>query len=319
MAPSPRAAIKAHLGEVLTRAQLPELLHEQASAVLMKAYAAYDAWPWWPIAELPRRAALAVGEEPELANGLAAAAILFYAASDIIDDAQDGELAGNPAWRDWSWQHAVNVGNLLLFLSGSTLQEIEAPAEMRSAWALSFAEAGARLASGQHLDLLATPGASMDEAALTRITRDKAGAAWACLASLGPMAAYSPVLPRWRAFGETLGTLYQLVSDVWPYVQEAPHRDLAVGKLTLPLLAAREADPSIATLWEKGLPLDADEQARLRRLVYDSGAVMYAEMRVEILRKEALDHLAVLEPQASELLVPLVEQATLRGAGLAGA
>lgn len=298
---------------------MPELLFEQASAVLMKAYAEYDAWPWWPIAELPRRAALAVGAEREVADRLAACAILFYGASDIIDDAQDGELAQHPTWRGWDWPHAVNVGNLLLFLSGSTLQAIPAPAEARSAWALAFAEAGTRLSSGQHLDMLATPGSPLDEATLQRITREKAGAAWACLASLGPLYAGSPALARWRQFGETLGCLYQLVSDVWPYVQEQPHRDLAIGKLTLPLLAAREADPRLARLWDGQEPLSPEGQAQLRRLVLDSGAVMYAEMRVEILRKEAQDLLATLEPQATDLLVPLVEQATLRAARLTGA
>lgn len=319
MAPSPREAIKAQLGEVLDRAHLPELLHEQASAVLMKAKAEYDAWPWWPIAELPRRAALAVGAPADLANGLAASAVLFYGASDIIDDAQDGELDRHPFWGDGSWQHAVNVGNLLIFLSGQTLQQLPAPAEARAAWAAAFAEAGVRLSAGQHLDMVATPEADLDEATLQRITRDKAGAGWACLATLGPLWAGSPNLPQWRAFGETLGSLYQLVSDVWPYVQEGPHRDLAVGKLTLPLLAARDADPRIQGLWAGGRALGPEEQAQVRRLALDSGAVMYAEMRVEILRKEAQDLLASLEPEAADLLIPLVEQATLRSAGLSGA
>lgn len=321
MAPSPREAIKAQLGEALDRAQLPELLHEQASAVLMKASAEYDAWPWWPIAELPRRAALAVGAPEAIARQLAVSAVLFYAASDIIDDAQDGELAEHPFWDalDWGWQHAVNAGNLLIFLSGATLQAIEAPASARAAWARAFAEAGVRLAAGQHRDFLASPRAELDEAALEAITRDKAGAGWACLASLGPLWAGSERLDRWRAFGEKLGTLYQLVSDVWPYVQDQPHRDLAVGKLTLPLLAARDADPGILRLFEPGRPLGEDEQAELRRRALDCGAVMYAEMRVEILRKEAQELLAHLEPEATDLLIPLIEQATLRAARLSGA
>jgi geranylgeranyl pyrophosphate synthase len=284
---------------------------EQASAVLAKELAIYERWPLWPVVELPRRAAVALGADEALADGLAAAAVLFYAASDIIDDAQDAELDQHPTWPGWDWRHAVNCGNLLLFLSGEHLAELEAPAEARAGFAAEFARAGRLLSRGQFKDFLAEPTTPWGESQLLGVLEDKAGASFGCWAALGPLATGQGDVSAWRAFGERLGMALQLASDVRPYTGFGISRDLAVGKLTLPLLYAREANPAIAATWDEG-PLGHLAQEGLKARVAATGAVTYACMRVEVLKKEAHDRLAALGcPLATALLTPLVEMVVL--------
>jgi octaprenyl-diphosphate synthase len=296
--------LKPRLDARLDAANLPRPLYEQASAVVSKLVGIHARWPLWPVPELPRRAALALGADDELAEGLAVASLLFYGASDLIDDAQDDELAQHPTWPGWDWRHAVNAGNLLL-------AALDAPAEARAAWAEAFARAGRRLARGQFRDFLATPEAPWGEAELVALLEDKAGASFGCLASLAPRWAGREDWEAWQAFGERLGMALQLASDIRPYLGFGEHKDLAVGKLTLPLLYARDVDPAIARLWAEG-PLGHLGQEGLKARVAATGAVTYACMRVEVLKKEAHDRLATMAwPAAQELLAPLVDAVVL--------
>lgn len=304
-------ALKRQLDTRLELARLPGPLLEQASAVLAKELAIYERWPLWPVVELPRRAALALDAEESLAVGLSAAAVLFYGASDIIDDAQDGELDRHPTWPGWDWRHAVNCGNLLLFLMGEELAELRASDEAKAAWAHEFARAGRLLSRGQFKDFLAEPTTPWGEPEIMGLLEDKAGASFGCWAALGPLWAGREDWMAWRAFGERLGMALQLASDVRPYLGLGESKDLAVGKLTLPVAYARDVDPAIARVWAEG-PLGHLAQEGLKARIAATGAVTYACMRVEVLKKEAHDRLLALDcPLALELLAPLVEMVVL--------
>lgn len=306
-------AVKHRLDAILAAAELPEPLLAQASAVLAKAEATYQRVPHWPVVELPRRLLAALGGPSALGDGLAAAALLFYAAADVIDDAQDGELAANPAWRGWSWQEAVNCGNLLLFLSQQTFLTLEAPLAVRAEWARRFADMGVRMAAGQCRDMHATADAPYSEADVLRVAEEKVGAYWGAIAALAPLWAGRTDVAAWHALGSRIGVLYQIATDVFAYMTPEPHQDVALGKLTLPLQFARLLDPGLPALWAAG-PLDAGGQAAARARVVATGAVTYAGLRVDILRKEAHDSLMALDcPAAEALLRPLIDGVDLAG------
>jgi geranylgeranyl pyrophosphate synthase len=313
-------AVKLRLEDIIRQAGLPRPLYEQASAVLAKAMRTYAHTPQWPVAELPRRTLAMLGGPAALGDGLAAAAVLFYAAADVIDDAQDGELGSNPAWLGWGWQEAVNTGNLLLFLSQQTLLTLEAAESTRLAWSAAFARVGVRMASGQARDFDAGPFARLTEAETLLVAEEKVGAYWGAIASLAPLWANRTDVADWWELGSRIGVLYQLMSDVWAYMTPLPHQDVAVGKMTLPLQFASQADPQLAELWEDEYPLPAEKQAAVRARVVATGAVTYGQMRVEILKKEAQDRLLALDcPPARELLLPLIEAVNLQGPISAGA
>lgn len=316
-----RLATSERLQSLLLQAELPGPLYEQASAVVAKAMATYQAFPAWPIPELPRRCLVALGAPEAVSEAAAAAAVLFYGASDIIDDAQDGELDQHPFWPGGSWQEAVNTGNLLLFLSGLAIAEADLPPGVAARWHGAFAAAGVRLARGQALDMGAAADAPYDEATVEAVTRDKAGAAWRCLISLGPIweGAARDRVEAFGAVGERLGMAHQLASDIWPYLLPGPQADLATGKLTLPLFFAREADSGLGGLWRSG-PLDAAGQEALRERVLATGAIMYAQMRVEVWKKEAQDALLALEvPSLAAELAGLIDMVTFERAAGPGA
>ncbi len=298
------------------RPGLPPLMAEQVRAVLGKKLAVYARVPVWCVPEVPRRCLRALGGPEPLGEALAAACVLYNCAGDIIDDAQDDELAGNPAWRGWDWRDAVNVGTCLLFTHGNFLAGLDAPADVRASWARAFCEGGRTLTAGQHVDLRAHAGADLDEEAVLRLGAEKAGAAIGAFAALAPIWAGRPDVAAWHALGVTIGQLFQLVSDLAPYASFGPHADLAAAKLTLPLLVARDMDPAIAALWEGGLPLSPARQEELRRRVVASGAVSYARMRVEVLQREASSQIDALGvPTLATELGPVLQAADLGDEG----
>ena len=298
------------------REGLPPLMAEQVRAVIGKKLAVYRRVPAWCVPEVPRRCLRALGGPHALGDRLAAACILYNCAGDVIDDAQDDELAGNPAWRGWDWRDAVNVGTCLLFTHGSFVAGLDAPAEVRAAWARAFSDGGRTLTAGQHVDLRAHAGADLDEEGVLRLGAEKAGAAIGAFATLAPLWAGRPDVDAWRDLGVTIGQLFQLVSDLAPYAGFGPHADLAAAKLTLPLLVARDMDPGLAAVWADGLPLDPARQDALRRRVLASGAVSYARMRVEILRSEASGQIEALAvPGLAAELAPVLAAADLADEG----
>lgn len=295
---------------------LPPLMREQVRAVLGKKLAVYQRVPVWCVPEVPRRCLRALGGPEALGEDLAAACILYNCAGDVIDDAQDDELAGNPAWRGWDWRDAVNVGVGLLFTHGDFVAGLDAPAEVRAGWARAFNAGGRVLTAGQHVDLRAHAGADLDEDAVLRLGAEKAGAAIGAFASLAPIWAGRADVAAWNALGVTIGQLFQLVSDLAPYQGFGPHADLAAAKLTLPLVVARDLDPGLAEVWAAGLPLPPAAQDALRRRVVASGAVSYARMRVEVLQREAAGQIEALGvPALAAELGPVLQAADLGDEG----
>jgi geranylgeranyl pyrophosphate synthase len=255
--------------------------------VLDRKLTLYERAPAWCVPELPRRIARLLGAEPGLTEGLAASAILYHCAADIVDDAQDGELAAIPGWPGGRWDEAVTAGLYLLSAHGAHLSTLDAPAAVRAGWAHCFGRAGMALTGGQHDDLRLTPDADVGEDEVLELGARKAGGALACLMCLGPLWAGRDDMAAWWKVGEHMGRLFQLASDMEAYAGPGPHADLAFAKLTLPLLVARDLDPDVAACWADGLPLDASRQEALRRRVRGVGALEYVRWRLDSLALEA--------------------------------
>jgi geranylgeranyl pyrophosphate synthase len=280
-------AIQAQVRAAACLGSLPPRLAAQVSAVLERKLALYERAPAWCVPELPRRIALHLGAEAGLAEALAASAILYHCAADIVDDAQDGELAAVPGWPGGGWDEAVTAGLYLLSAHGAHLAALDAPAAVRVGWAHCFGRAGMALTGGQHDDLRLTPDADVGEDEVLALGARKAGGALACLLSLGPLWAGRDDLTAWWKAGEHLGRVFQLASDMEAYAGRGPHADLAAAKLTLPLLVARDMDPGVAACWAEGLPLDAARQEDLRGRVRSVGALEYVRWRLDALALEA--------------------------------
>ncbi|MEB3223847.1 MAG: class 1 isoprenoid biosynthesis enzyme [Candidatus Sericytochromatia bacterium] len=280
-------AIQAQVWAAACLEEAPPQLAAQAAAVLARKLSLYARAPAWCVPELPRRTALCLGAAPDTADALAASAILYHCAADIVDDAQDAELAALVGWPGGGWEEAVTVGLYLLSAHATHLAGISAPAEVRAGWAHCFGRAGMVLTCGQHDDVRLHPDADVGEDEVLGLGARKAGGALAGLMCLGPIWAGRQDVPEWWRLGARLGQLFQLASDMEAYMGRGPHADLAAAKLTLPLLVARDADPALAELWHAGLPLDVARQEALRGRVGAVGALAYVSWRLEALRLEA--------------------------------
>ena len=303
-------AVAERVRTVLSHPDLAPDFRGQVECVLARKLDLYQRAPLWCVPELPRRSALAFGLNSSLSLDLAAAAILYHCAADIVDDAQDEELGAIPGWGDAGWREAVNVGLYLLSAQTQWLAGLDAPVEAREAWMAIFSQAGMTLIAGQHRDLQARLADGWDEARVLSLGGQKAGGALGALMCLAPAAARRGDLTSWWQLGVLLGQMFQVASDLEAYMGYGPHADLAQLKVTLPLVVAQDFAPVVQLIAEAGPPVSVTEQERLRAMVRASGALQYTRWRIAALHREALIVAAELgSPQYVTEIQPILDTA----------
>lgn len=259
--------------------------------VLQKAQEHYRDHPRWPILYLPE----AIGQDAYLEQAeierLALINLLFFCYADITDDAEDQDLS--ESWSAWGWPQAVNAGNCFLFGCLRHLGEAFPPSVSLPLLML-YTSAGLVMSQGQQLDLSnALPHRiSLDEYLFS--LQGKTGASLRAFASSPALVSkQSPSTVAGLAeFGENLGIVLQLVSDVREVWREPIGPDLLNGRLTLPLLYAFEVAPSEGALLEV---LEEVRTTRRPKPLWDFleplGVRPYAGLRIEIYRRRALEAL----------------------------
>jgi geranylgeranyl pyrophosphate synthase len=197
-----RALVEAYLAEL---ALTPEL-HGQAESV---RYAiASPGKRVRPVILLAT--AEAAGAEPEAALPAAAAIELVHCFSLVHDDLpaldNDAERRGQPsAWARYGEAVAILAGDALLAEALRLALSYGTPAVARE-----LTQATLGMIGGQYLDVTGT---ARDEATLHRL---KTGCLFAASVAMGLWAAAVPEAEQrpWRAFGEELGLLFQIVDDI---------------------------------------------------------------------------------------------------------
>jgi geranylgeranyl pyrophosphate synthase len=256
---------------------------ELLGAALAPALTAARARPRWPVARLPLLVARAYGADDQRASLLAAACVLFFAAADVIDDAQDHDLG--PAFPE-DWPQAINAGLALTYLAQEAALEAALPTG-RAAVGLAFARAGLAMSLGQRRDLAqrGDPGQGIREADYLACLHGKAGGSFALFAGLGALAQGQPAEPL-EGYGRGLGMAMQLASDLADALAE-DGRDRPNRQLTLPVIRAWEKlapgdRPLLLASWH-GKP----DAPPLGFLIERSGARSSCEARLAALRTEA--------------------------------
>jgi octaprenyl-diphosphate synthase len=208
---------------------------------------------------------------------LAAVVEFIHTATLLHDDVVDestlrrgrstaNEAFGNPA--------SVLVGD---FLYSRAFQMMVEADDMRVMQIL--AEATNVIAEGEVLQLMNMHDASLDEAAYLRVIRSKTAKLFEASARLGAVLAESPpaVEAACGAYGQALGTAFQVVDDVLDYSGETAEMgknlgdDLREGKATLPLIMAMQ--------------LGTGAQRDMIREAIETGAVTRLQTVVEIVRQ----------------------------------
>lgn len=260
--------------------------------------------PAWPPLALPLTIGPAFGLAADACEGLATAGALFFAAADVIDEAQDGEL-DPAAWP--AWEPAIAAGFGLLFRS-QQLALAAVPDAARGPLAAAYAEAGVAMSRGQWADLAARgmPADGGGEAAYLECVKGKTGAAIGLYAAAGAIAAGAPpaAVEALTAWGRAAGGALQLASDLADVTREES-RDQAAMRPTLPIIRAwnrlGEADRPLLTAAWRGDP----GAPALLFVLQRTGALTYARTRLDALRVEA--ELALeAAAEAGDLPAPLV-------------
>ncbi|HEY9898551.1 MAG TPA: polyprenyl synthetase family protein [Pantanalinema sp.] len=275
-------------------------------AVLDKALASHRSAGHFPVSDMPGALLSAFSASPSDQLGLGGACVLFYAFADVTDDAQDKDLQPDP-WLRWGWEQAVNTGFSLLFLCLRWIRE-RCPSHAAGMLASLFSEAGLSMTHGQHLDLM---GQSVDSPRLDRYLKTielKSGASFGAYARAASMigARDEDDCKAFYQFGKALGMMFQMMNDTHELWRNELSSDFRNGRLTLPLVLALEQgrDEGLMELLEGDRTLE--RQHDLVQCLEAKGIRANATMRIELLRREAMQLASRLgvrdEPYLSFLL-----------------
>ena len=222
-------------------------------------------------------AAACFGPVPASARDVAVAAELVHLATllhdDVIDDGQERRGKVTPRLL---WGNAVSVlaGDLLL------THALERTAASAPATVLSELFATLRrLVEGEVVQLRGRTKLDLREEVYFRIVHDKTASLFAWAARAGAAAAGAPVeaVSGLGEFGLCVGVAFQLVDDVLDYdgdpqlTGKALLADLSEGKLTLPLIRAAAAHPSLVDDIDAVRAGDSRSAGRIAQVVRATG------------------------------------------------
>jgi octaprenyl-diphosphate synthase len=235
---------------------------------------------------------------------LAAVVEFIHTATLLHDDVVDestlrrgrptaNESFGNPA--------SVLVGD---FLYSRAFQMMLDADDMRVMKIL--AEATNVIAEGEVLQLMNMHDASLDEAGYLQVIRSKTAKLFEASAQLGAViAGASPAVEAaCAAYGQALGTAFQVIDDVLDYDGDVDEMgknlgdDLREGKATLPLIAAmRRGSPEQRDLVKHAIESGALEQLdRIVHIVHETGALDVAREAAASEAQRAIDAVSQLPP-----------------------
>ncbi len=220
---------------------------------------------------------------------------------DLLDDVQDDDLAGKPH-QDAGSAIAINNGLMLLFLGMSSLERVMR-AEKTTERAVAYVSLVNRVAlltgRGQHRDLMGLEGSTSGERILDMHKQKTASVTLICECAALYAGCEPATRERYRAIGEHLALLVQVLDDL---------RDI-FGKRQSPDLAQSRPSYPLACFLEVAGPADIEQLASLRaalpetirevrRLLYDSGAVQGVARALERFRQAIHAEVAMLGGKA---------------------
>ncbi len=163
----------------------------------------------------------------------------------------------------------------------------------------AVAHLGATLAEGEILQLSHVEQEEISEDIYYRIIRRKTAALFEACGTLAALSSDASVedLERARRFGNCVGMCFQIRDDIFDYFDDPAigkprGRDMAEGKLTLPIIYALRATGDAEALAtarrvKEGVA-SREEIRRLMEFAKVHGGIAYAEQKMETLRTEAV-------------------------------
>ncbi len=265
------------------------LLSLQAPGKLLSTNKEAFAW-----GVLPLLVVEAAGSDPRSALPLAAAAECLIAASDVLDDVEDGDSAAGLE-RVCGLPTAINVAAFLQFMAQLALYrltDLGADAHVVRNLGRVLAISGALACCGQQRDIDQDDGL-LTEAGYLDMVQAKSGAPVEGLCRAAAILAGAPpnATEAYAQFGRNLGMAMQVSNDVRAVSAEPDGRnDLVLAKRTLPLIFAFGQAPLTTqriAVGAQSRKLRPRQVQRLAELLRASGGVLYASVVADVFFENA--------------------------------
>ena len=222
---------------------------------------------------------------------------------DVVDESNErrGQASVNAVYGN---QISVLVGDYLL---SKSLQEAAFTGSLRIVDIIS--RLGGTLSEGEIFQIANIRSEQISEEAYFRIIDHKTAALFAACAELGALSADAgeDFIEKARRFGEIVGICFQIRDDIFDYysnseIGKPTGRDMAEGKLTLPVIYALNStnDAAMLALADKVKKGEAD-RAEIETLIAfakQNGGIEYAERKMQELRSQAYAAIASFKNEA---------------------
>lgn len=275
----------------------------------------FDSSVW---ASLPGLCCHAAGGKAHLAEPVAAAWLLFYAAAHLMDSLEDQDEP-DPWWRSLGSGAAINIATGLYFSASLAMQELNTlplnPQTVRQV-TLQVLYPFMAMCSGQHQDLVG-PAPTLEQ--YWRIAGAKSGEFFSIACHSGARLATdrADILSGFQQFGYNFGLVLQVLDDLKDY-KDLSHRERIVDSRilsrSLPVVYVREVCPdSVRDRFDQLLlraVSDPDAVSALTQIIEENGGTLYLSVELEKYRDLALTGLdmAGVQNQHRTALVAILDK-----------
>jgi geranylgeranyl pyrophosphate synthase len=252
----------------------------------------------WPI--LPLVVCEAISGLYEQALPLAAALQFLKAAAEVFDDIEDAD-SSQALSKIYGNAIATNIATTLLILAEKTLTRLKNKG-MRSDLVIRVIDSVnsyyTTACIGQHLDLSITPEVAGSEEMYLKVADMKSASVIECACHVGSMIASSDqgLIDKFTEFGHNLGMAAQIANDIQDITRGIDILKLKINFPVVYALTQTKGDIhqhllSIFTRQTKS----TDDFSGIRDLLFSTGAVHYAILKMELYKQQANEILSEME------------------------
>ncbi|MFA5315898.1 MAG: polyprenyl synthetase family protein [Dehalococcoidales bacterium] len=252
----------------------------------------------WPL--LPLMICEAISGHYEYALPAAASLQLLTAAADVFDDIEDADSSESLPARYGSGV-ATNVATTLLMLAERAITRLKGRGVaddiiLRVIDAVNSFYTTA--CAGQHLDLSLTPETTVSEDRYLTVAYMKSASTVECTCHVAALLATANrgLIDIFTKFGNNLGMASQIANDIHGITHES---EIFKRKMTIPVIyALAQTDSEIRNYLESVFRNQSEvvpDTRQIRDLLFRTGAIHYATVKMEFYRQRALDNLSEAE------------------------
>ena len=252
----------------------------------------------WPL--LPLIVCEAISGHCEHVIPVAAALQLIKAAAEVFDDVEDADSSESLS-AIYGAAIATNVATTLLILAEKGVTRLKGRdvndyviVHVMDTINSFYTSACA----GQHLDLSLTPGIAVSEDIYLRVADMKSASTVECACRIGALLATAnqELIDKFALFGHNLGMAAQIANDILGITRGS---DIVKPRITLPVIyALTQTDGKARNQLESALGKQSESKpdpVQIRNLLFCSGAIHYATIKMEFYKQRASDILLETE------------------------